>query len=310
MSYTQILASSGAIQLSSVGVIDLDASTYVSCPEIRPTAALGLAYGGLGASCANTSEALTAIGAQPLHAKLTDISGLAPGSGNVISWNGTNFVASAASVYTADDVTLALTGSEFAIKDGGVDADALGANAVTSAKLHSSVASTGISFNSGALQVDSSAVCMLSGSQTVAGVKTLSSQPVLQAGLKKQNSGAVGYADELMFEQQSTDDTPFYFAFDIPNDSSVFVEAEIVACDAAMDDVAAYKLNGLVKNNNGTSSALQLNDLVIYEADAALACVLSINDTEDELRINCTGIAATNIKWVCHAKFCVAPKYA
>lgn len=126
MSYSRKIETSGAVQLiSGSGVIDLSASSHVSANEIQLSTPLAMSSGGLGANYAD-SEAIRAglgleIGSdvQAYSAKLGDVAGLAPSSGDYIKWDGSNFVADvpAGTVYTADDSTLQLDGSEFSVKN-------------------------------------------------------------------------------------------------------------------------------------------------------------------------------------------------
>ena len=320
------------IQTSSI--LELKSGSHVLVDSLQLTNALPVAQGGTGT--VNAGNARTALGlaigsdVQAYHAKLGDLSGMAPSSGQYVKWDGANFVADtpAGTGYDADEATLHEADNVFSIKDGGVGASQLassaveeakinagavtagklGANAVTSAKLHSSVASTGILFNSGALQVDSAAVAMLSGAQTIADAKTFSAQPILRAGLKEQESGQIGYSICKEFEAQSEDATVFSLAsVTVPADCSVYFKCDIAVASDDLADVAAYSLNGLVKNVAGTVSAMQLNNSIIFESNAAFHAVLDVSGAD--VRVRCTGVAAKSLRWHASVKYVFCGKY-
>ena len=144
MSFSRKIQSSGAVKVLANGILDLEGSgSYVKANELQLTTKLAVAQGGHGASTAEDARANLglAIGSnvQAYHAKLADVAGLAPSSGQYLKWNGSNFVADTpvGTNYDADEVTLQESSSVFSIKDLGVASAKLADGAVVEAKLGS-----------------------------------------------------------------------------------------------------------------------------------------------------------------------------
>lgn len=330
MSFSHKVSTSGALQLASgSGNIDLSASGFVQANELRLTTPLAVAQGGCGA--ANASDARSNLGlaigsnVQAYSAKLADIAGSNPSNNQYIKWDGSNYVPATLPSgidYNGDETSITEVDNVFSIKDGGVStakiadgaitADKLASTSVSAAKLGSDVAGTGLSGGNGsALAVDSSAVCMLSGSQTVAGAKTFTGAPVFQNYIDQQESGQSGLMRNKNYEQLTTDNAQTNLAtYAIPTDSCLLVFAEVSCCSSDMAEVAGFSLSGVVKNSSGTSSSLQLNDNIVYRSNASLACVLDVDDSSDAVRVRITGLAATNLRWHCNLRVVVCPKYA
>ena len=332
MSYSRKLETSGALSLvSNDGQINLNADTHVYANELQLGVPLAFAQGGLGSACADAGEARTALGLaigsdiQAYSASLSDIAGLEPSTDQYLKWNGSNFVASAlpsGTDYNADEITLQeAEGQTFSIKDGGVGStqladgsvvsSKLGENCVGSSHIDPSALGSGLTGGDGdAVAVDSTVV-RTSGNQTLAGVKTFSSPSVFQNAKTLQVSSQSGYCVETRFESQSTNNTQFSLTtMSMDVDAVSHLEAFVSVCSDDMAECASFKLHGVAKNANGTSSSLALNDEVIFRSDANIACVLDVDNGIDVFRIRCTGLASKNLRWSAQIKYNVCPKYS
>jgi hypothetical protein len=323
-------------QLNSSGQISLNGS-QVLASTLHLSNPLGVIYGGCGSTTASGSRTALglAIGSdiQAHNGYLDDISAASPTSGQVLSYNGSNFVASdAGSSYSADGSTLNLSGTTFSVATAGITAtqlasgcvgtnqlasgavtssaiasgavgnSALASNAVGSGNIASGALGTGLQVSGGQVEVNSNVV-LTTGNYTLGGVIQY------QSSVQYQKSGESGYAENDMYEYKSTDSSAHQLCtLAIPSNDAFYVSADIVCCSDDMAHYGAFSVAGLVINNAGTVSTGQLNSSNIYSSDVGLACALVVSSTN--LEINVTGLASTNLRWTGKVRQLAVPKYA
>lgn len=114
----------------------------------------------------------------------------------------------------------------------------------------------------------------------------------------------------------TTDATPVSLATDgtpaattvmvLPANSSLFVEAMVVARNSATGDSAAFKLSGLFRRDGANNTVLVgAATVTTIASDAGMAtatCTLVANNTLESAEVQVTGIAATTIYWVAEVK--------
>lgn len=87
-------------------------------------------------------------------------------------------------------------------------------------------------------------------------------------------------------------------AYEMPDNSAATVTAEILAIDAS-GNTAHYLIVQAVKRINGLDAALVgTGDTVQAEDAITLAAVPAITVSGHDVRVTCTGKAATTITWV------------
>ena len=316
MSFSRQIKSGGSIKVLSSGILDLEASgSYVKANSLQLDNALAVAQGGTGSTSA--SDARSALGlaigsdVQAYHAKLADVAGLTPSSGQYVKWNGSNFVADtpAGTNYDADEVTLHEDASVFSIKDGGVASAKLADGAVTSGKLaDNAVTNAKLADNAvGTAEIADNAVTGAKIASTITG-KTFSSAVTVQSSLALQESGQSGSCSMKLYEAQSTDETAFNLAsVAIGFDTALTADVLITCCSDDLTQFASFKLWGAVKNNAGTSSSGAVHDEIVYQSHASISAVLDVNG--NNLRVRCQGKSGTNMRWSARVLLVEAPKY-
>lgn len=221
-------------------------------------------------------------------------------------------------VTTAKVNNLAIT--EAKLSDGCVSSDKLADASVSSSKLVDLSITTGKLANLAVTNsklannaVDSTKI--LDGSvngdklsSTISGNKTFSGSLLVQSNISLQESGQMGSSSMKLYEAQSTNNTQFNLvSVPISTDAVLFAEVFVSVCSSDMSDFASYKLHGVVKNSNGTSSVGALNDEIIYRSDNSLSCVFDVNS--NNLRVRCTG-NSSNLRWTARVVFVECPKYS
>lgn len=336
MSYTKVLKTSGAMQLGSgSGVIDLNANSYVSCPEIRPTTPLAVAYGGIGSDMSAARTALgVAIGSnvQAYNAKLADIAGLAPSSGNFIKWDGEHFVAGTDNdtTYSADGTYLTLSGTEFqivsqALKDiadisGPSNGNVIkfnGSNWVAQADASASYsAGNGLALSGSEFAIDGAIVPELGATANAftGDISVEGNTQVNGAFALGPATGVSGSSVVKQYELKTTNNTQSNLvSFACDADNAYQYEAYVVAAnsDASgnLNKFAAFKLDGLViKNGANNASHPVNNNLIQHDNSGVYLCSASVSG--NNLLIQVTGGASDNLRWHCYFMANIAPKYA
>jgi len=262
------------------------------------------------------------------HSSLVDIMEASPSSGQVLKYNGANWVPSADNntEYTAG-TGLQVVGGEFSISSqplldlaaatpsSGQILKFNGSNWIASDDADEDTqytAGSGLALSGSSFSVDNTVVAVISGSvaQTLTGVKTFSDNIVAQSNLLQQASGHSGYHYSKNFESQSTDATQFTLgSVFLDPDAVVHSDVIVSVCSDNMEQTASFKLTGVAKNDDGTTSSLTLQDEIIYRSDNGIACVFDVDNTTDALRIRCTGLAGVNLRWFAHSKQNSCPKY-
>jgi hypothetical protein len=316
MSFSRQIKSGGSIKIKSAGILDLEADgSYCKMNSLQLTSPLAVLQGGHGATTAEGARSALglAIGSnvQAYHAKLADVAGLAPSSGQYVKWNGSNFVADtpAGTNYDADEVTLQENSSVFSIKDGGVASAKLADNAVTSGKLaDNAVTNAKMADNAvGTAEIADGAVTGAKIASSITG-KTFTSAVTVQSSLALQESGQSGSSSMKLYEFQSTDETAFSLAsVAIGFDTALTADVLISCCSDDLSQFASFKLWGAVKNNAGTSSSGAVHDEIVYQSHVSISAVLDVNG--NNLRVRCQGKSATNMRWTARVVLVEAPKY-
>jgi hypothetical protein len=291
-------------QLNSSGAIALQAASHVSINALQLSSPLAVSYGGTGG--ASGSAALVALGAQASSSGLSQIAALSPSNNQVISYNSgsSEWVAADAGVYSADGSTINLSGSTFSVASAGITATQLANSSVGASQLASSVCQSGggISFNSGALELDSTVV-RTSGNFSLAGELTL------QNTTNYQVSGQSMEVECSNYEVKLTNATVTALAtIPIPASDVLFAHADVACCSDDMAHYAQFSCDGVVQNNAGTISTGQLNNSSMYASDGGLACVWAVSGTN--LVLNVTGLTSANIRFSGRVKLMLVPKYA
>jgi len=86
----------------------------------------------------------------------------------------------------------------------------------------------------------------------------------------------------------------------IPTDTTWLLDIRIVAQSAGNDDRAIYHRRCCLTNDGGTT-ALEGTVQTVgtdIESDANWDVTVTANDTNDALKIEATGVASTDIRWV------------
>ena len=83
----------------------------------------------------------------------------------------------------------------------------------------------------------------------------------------------------------------------VPSNAAFAFHGTIVAKQSGSANAAAWKVEGLIVNNGGTTTLTNSATTVISNTPS-WGMALSADDTNDALKIQVTGAAATNIRWV------------
>ena len=94
--------------------------------------------------------------------------------------------------------------------------------------------------------------------------------------------------------------TTTLLSWEIPDNSSAYVEASIVGKDSS-GNTASRKVSACVKRVSGTASMVGTVQLIVpLIADAALLTVVMTMDVSSPVvRVRVTGIISTTIEWFC-----------
>jgi hypothetical protein len=87
----------------------------------------------------------------------------------------------------------------------------------------------------------------------------------------------------------------------IPTDTAWEFDVHIVAAEQGMANVKKFHRTGLIMNDGGSTSISTVDTIGTDReigSPGAWAVALSANDTDDALKIEVDGEAATNIRWV------------
>lgn len=112
----------------------------------------------------------------------------------------------------------------------------------------------------------------------------------------------------LIARNSTTNGTPTLLFLDgasekliVPTDTSWQFTVNVIArrTDGGGDESAGYKLEGVIANDNGTTTIIgSVADTVFAEISSPWGVTVTANDTTDSLDISVTGEAAKTIRWV------------
>jgi hypothetical protein len=115
---------------------------------------------------------------------------------------------------------------------------------------------------------------------------------------------------ELVFRKQTADATPTELFLDgvslratIPaGESWMFMILLVARTSAGLSSI--YTSQGVIQNNGGTTTAPSVTTTEVFDGAGlpATPVVVTSDNANDALVITCTGIAATNIRWVAHCR--------
>jgi hypothetical protein len=256
------------------------------------------------------------ISLQAYSDKLADIAGLTPNSGDVLKWDGSNFVAGSEldPIYSTDDSTLETVSNVYSVKDDGITAAKLASqNLKDVAGLSSMGAGDVVAYDGSNLVKSSNYPKLNSGNTFSSGIQVMQDVTAINK-YNLQGSGQSGYSYVKNFEFQTTDITPnVSAAITLDADSTSFCEAHVSVCDDTSGDACAYHLYSVDSRmagvNSGDAVSKSKQDEIIFEDTNLANCMCIFNLSGNSLRVACTGVSA-NLRW--HVSLAVrnCPKYS
>jgi len=94
---------------------------------------------------------------------------------------------------------------------------------------------------------------------------------------------------------------------DIPSDTTYLFEAHVVARRTGTSEAAAYRLEGVIENEGGTTAIVgSVSQTIIHEDDTTWNATATADDTNDRLNIDVTGAASKTIRWVARVELTVS----
>lgn len=118
-------------------------------------------------------------------------------------------------------------------------------------------------------------------------------------------AGGDAQASEVTLRNASANATPVELFLDgsatrltVPNNTSWMFQIKLVVRqDSGLDSI--YKSEGVIRNNGGVTTVNAVTTTEIYDGIGlpATPVVVDADDPNDSLRITCTGVAATNLRW-------------
>jgi hypothetical protein len=85
-----------------------------------------------------------------------------------------------------------------------------------------------------------------------------------------------------------------------PSGKVMFMDIMIVGVANGGGTVATFQRQYAIKNVSGTTSEVYAPVTIGSDNAASTSITVDANDTNDALRIQCTGLSATTIRWVAH----------
>lgn len=85
---------------------------------------------------------------------------------------------------------------------------------------------------------------------------------------------------------------------DLPEDSTMMFEADIIGRDSTGTDHCSFRLQGLVDRTSGSTVLVNtVNEVVVAETDDTWSATVEADDVNDTIAVKVTGAAATTIRW-------------
>jgi hypothetical protein len=85
-----------------------------------------------------------------------------------------------------------------------------------------------------------------------------------------------------------------------PSGKVMFMGIKIVGVSNGGGTVATFERQYAIKNVGGTTSEIYAPVTIGSDSAASTSIAISADDTNDSVKIECTGLAATNIRWAAH----------
>jgi hypothetical protein len=122
-----------------------------------------------------------------------------------------------------------------------------------------------------------------------------------------QSNTAQGQASHVVAQGTTTNATPTSIYTENSTGTRILIASgttaafSILVCARRTDvtgEAAAYKFEGLIANNAGTTAIVgSVTKTVLAESTAAWDCAVTADNTNDAIDISVTGEAAKTIKW-------------
>lgn len=121
------------------------------------------------------------------------------------------------------------------------------------------------------------------------------------------NNGTVAFSTYKLYVLFTTtiDDTPTEMfldgsntRIDLPEDSTMMFEADIIGRDSTGTDHCSFRLQGLVDRTSGSTVLVNtVNEVVVAETDDTWSATVEADDVNDTIAVKVTGAVATTIRW-------------
>jgi len=130
---------------------------------------------------------------------------------------------------------------------------------------------------------------------------------VFNQGTITVNNGEVTFSTYKLYVlfTTTTDDTPTEMfldgsntRIDLPEDSTMMFEADIIGRDSSGTDHCSFRIQGLVDRTSGSTVLINtVNEVVVAETDDTWSATVEADDVNDTIAVKVTGAAATTIRW-------------
>jgi hypothetical protein len=85
---------------------------------------------------------------------------------------------------------------------------------------------------------------------------------------------------------------------DLPEDSTMMFEADIIGRDSTGTDHCSFRIQGLVDRTSGSTVLVNtVNEVVVAETDDTWSATVEADDTNDTIAVKVIGADATTIRW-------------